>query len=1593
MNNFMSMEMYQQSLIQMMQKECEKVKTAGMIQQDISRVGVTADNALNSYLSSAIPNYTSNVSAVQSTNIRFNFPNGGNLGNLIGFVDTGLLLMAKKGKVGVAFYTEGIAQRSVMEKTDTAISYATLCQSVIQSKKNLLMVENRFAYHQEKFIVIEAADKMKSKLQLVRAWLLKNDNTARTVYDSCYCNFVDKVQALCQANKFSEALAWIEALFEFAESNRENGYYAPKSLLILLYLMQNDFRSAMETADKAQETEWKKIISEQKDVYHQILNHQYYEKASAAYQDGKIPEALQAVRMSLENWSTVDSWQLYANLILENANEENLFLRSEMEYLTSSEPTSEQKQVLEQEKERIDALNKTYQAYLEKVKSDIVEKIKENDVEFFKNYQDIVTSFTDEYGMNALMYAALYHQREIMQFLIQTNMNQSQTNVLGLNHLDLCVLGTVRGGMAQYQSIAGNADMWYVNEYQKYQNYQKSMNSQENAQNIEQNYQKCANAHWLAHLRNAWGTVNSFYMDEIQELPEESAIPEKQCLPEDAALEAYSQNCQNLFRERETAYIAEYLQTNLPVLEPKREFESTLQYQEREKQYQTQKTNLEQKAKELFKESGLRLVREQHLKDVQQENEQYRQNYQKQLANAKIHNAGVALAKMIVNYFYLLGGKLAVLGAYDADLQQFAITYTGFWNNCEINVTVPVEIAPDFKSAFAASGIPVVTDSADITTGNVQCHITFEEKNYPFVVVQTPPEDLLSMKKTVSNNQKADTVASVQVDISPLQQYYSALEEMMLEECRKATSVNADHRLNISNASEYTGVTVDSEFGRYLSSLIEDYRFSLAGTQLEGIHENFSYAQKQLGGNLIGFIDTGLLMAENKGKYGIAFYTNGIAQRTFPEKISKVLNYATICGGVIQESNDKLISVIFKENENFWVVKIPSYMFNTVKILRTTLLAQNKEARATYKSIYNVKLGRIKEQYRNKNYEKAIELTKELFQLIDGNTENGYCEPVPVLIMSYLAKNDFDSAMKLASSKYVFPGNARYHWEPDEWKKIISEKRNMYHQILERQYYHQAMQYFQNGQNTEALQSVRTALENWSTVESWQLYAKLVLENAKESNFFLHSDLEKLTAVTSVPEQKQVQEQEKEKIQTVWASYQAYSKQLKLQMVEKIKDGNLDFIRNALDIVIDFTDDYGMNALMYAALYHQKEIFDFLCSTSISHSQKNVLSMDLLDLSILSSKNTGWQTYLDFVGNLDSWYPNRYQEYQDKLVQTKKEIQDCERAEKVANFAGNFANSVERQAIRKGTATTEGLEATARLSSNAATASSNAATEKSRLQYVLDHAEEEYQKDIQNHWKTELDAAWRKIKKFAYAEIKQVPDEKRRPEEPDFSDEQLISEQAELESYPSKYRMIFHNEESKFLEKYLLENCPELEPQGEFETTPQYQSRKEAYYEMKENMQKDAKTQFVEEGMRIVRKQYIRDIEQEHQAKWSEYQKKVQQYSQQIKDIEIHNKSVAFAQEIAEFFYTYGEKIAILDKYNPDEQYFLITWDGFWKEKISTHLNIPIEIAQQFKEAVSQSGIAFTVDCANTKTCEIMCHTEFQGANYSFILKQKSLDF
>lgn len=548
---------------------------------------------------------------------------------------------------------------------------------------------------------------------------------------------------------FTEASKWLQALFSYEDSNKENGYSEQLHLQVILYMMQYQFEEAQQLVEFMDDAYWKSIVSEKNEVYCQIKNQQYYDEAQASYQQGHIAESLVAARKAVDYYSTLESWRLYAELILENAKEENYYLRSDLERLIFSEQTPEQVQVLEQETDRISILKTSYLSYMENQRNQIITKIKENDIEFFKNNLDFAVNFIDDYGMNALMYAALYHRKEILEQLVHTNIDKNQKNMLDFDVIDLIMIGsdTSNASFPALKDMLALVDPYYQERYAEYEqtvnskqaeirgdetlakvsgalgrvaegqkNYQAAATAADRtaklaehsmaAQNAIEEAEKQYNSDIEEHFMCGWlkaQTAFVYLVTAVQNVPtitSEDSLEEYLCFPE----------YRKLSEKEKTSFTENYLKENLS---QKGEFETTAQYEQR-------RQNILYDAENQFSEYILQLLKKTHQEKISVSQKQEKES---------------SFARWIAQEVWNIIPKTASLEEYNADKQSFAFKWKGWSNEYCGTISISLDIAQRFKQTFS-EGMPFIIKSVSFTEGIAQCAVVFEETEYPFMIRQ-----------------------------------------------------------------------------------------------------------------------------------------------------------------------------------------------------------------------------------------------------------------------------------------------------------------------------------------------------------------------------------------------------------------------------------------------------------------------------------------------------------------------------------------------------------------------------------------------------------------------------------------------------------------------------------------------------------------------------------------------------------------------------------------------------------------------------------------------------------------------------------------
>ena len=347
---------FDKSLCSILYDKCEKIKTINSNHHSFQNPTIVMNQHVLSHLHTLTGFTTwSNVPQSSKINIEKKFTNSTGLGKKVGFIDSGMLL--KKGKTGVLFYEGGIAIRGMMDSTDSFISYDTLCSGVIRKKDNFLIDGHKLKVINDKLIIIEPSNKMCEKLEPIRRILLSSDESSKSVFYSVYFNAIEKIEQFADKN-INIAKEWTEFLYEFVESNKENGYHLSKEISVILSMIQHEFDGAKKLAEQINNKSLIELVLEKHLSFKKIMNQQSYDEAEKYYNENEYKKAIISIREAISYFSTVESWRLFVEIVCKGASEENCFFYEEYSYLnhlTANSP-DEQIQVLIEKRKELESI-------------------------------------------------------------------------------------------------------------------------------------------------------------------------------------------------------------------------------------------------------------------------------------------------------------------------------------------------------------------------------------------------------------------------------------------------------------------------------------------------------------------------------------------------------------------------------------------------------------------------------------------------------------------------------------------------------------------------------------------------------------------------------------------------------------------------------------------------------------------------------------------------------------------------------------------------------------------------------------------------------------------------------------------------------------------------------------------------------------------------------------------------------------------------------------------------------------------------------------------------------------------------------------
>lgn len=370
--------------------------------------------------------------AATQKNIANNFSNHDDFGKPIGYVNSGGLF--SNGKTGILFFENGLSVRSKMEKNEMSISYSNLCCGIVRKNNKYILAANKFSVSpillndNNKMFIIEPAEKMYSKMIVIRNILLSENDVVKSIYEICYQNILKMILDAFSKKAFQDAIDWCKILNEFAISNSNNNYVAPIELEILLNILNHNF-----ITDNNYTPEWVEYTQNKNKEFRHIESIKYYYNAFIAINENEIENAISYIKKSIEYFSSAQSWELYVKIISEKAKKENLFMYNyTLELLSREEELMNAKDISESTINTFNKIKIDYSIFQKNLRNEIITRIKSNDIDFFKDNISLVKNYIDDLGMSPLHYAALLKNSTVLSIIYDSTANKNNIDLLKL---------------------------------------------------------------------------------------------------------------------------------------------------------------------------------------------------------------------------------------------------------------------------------------------------------------------------------------------------------------------------------------------------------------------------------------------------------------------------------------------------------------------------------------------------------------------------------------------------------------------------------------------------------------------------------------------------------------------------------------------------------------------------------------------------------------------------------------------------------------------------------------------------------------------------------------------------------------------------------------------------------------------------------------------------------------------------------------------------------------------------------------------------------------------------------------------------------
>lgn len=455
-----------------------------------------------------------------------------------------------------------------------------------------------------------------------------------------------------------------------------------------------------------------------------------------------------------------------------------------------------------------------------------------------------------------------------------------------------------------------------------------------------------------------------------------------------------------------------------------------------------------------------------------------------------------------------------------------------------------------------------------------------------------------------------------------MEEFDLSLKELLDEQCAAVRDSKPE-----LTAQDPNRVTANSAVFSYIQSLdgYTDWRF-LPSQSVYNIGTCF--APHPEFGEPTGFIDGGLIL--KKGKLGMLFYQGGVAARGSSDNADTAISYEALCRAIIRgaKGDHSLKDYNFRISyEGTAAILANGKMLERLTYIKDALLSTSEAAQAAYDTHFRSLIRNLSYNASEKNYPQARRIAQLLCEYSSGNRQGGYPIPVQLDVILLMMQHQFDEAADLA-----------HHSGLNDWAASAVEKKQIYLDLLSRNYCKAAEENYSSGKIKESLENVKKSLDTVENAEAWKLYIKIVAENASEDNMYLHEDIDRLTHGEISPMLRSVLTEESDKEAILSEKYEKFIEKRRDLMMESLKNSDIQFFRENRYGINTYRDKYGMTPLGYAALLNKVSILPELMNLIPNNTARNVLGHDLIDMCAFSARSI--YDYDFFAGRFDQNYQN-----------------------------------------------------------------------------------------------------------------------------------------------------------------------------------------------------------------------------------------------------------------------------------------------------------------------------------------------------------------